>query len=418
MSLITRCPSCETLFKVVPDQLRISDGWVRCGQCEEVFDASRHLLSENYPSTLIMESAPAPLQEEARADIADFLDSLEPVAGQDLTAAPVPDSPLPEPVDAMSGFIPDELAPTQILDDLPLSDPAPHAEPLVDADAAEDNAPSVNDDNKVAERDDEDEVDSSWYPEYESEPPEETAELAEEPVQPDTVEARREVPLTKELEEFVARRSQHAPLWNPADQQATGASLKPDPVVPDDEPAPDSEPVPSELSFMQGFGSRSVWRKPLVRIGLSVVALVLLALLGVQVMIQERDRIVATAPAVQPWVLSVCAVANCRIAPLRQIESIVIESSSFAKTRGEVYRFNFVIRNAAATVLAMPAVELALTDPQNRPVIRRVFLPAEFGANSAELAPGSEWPGSLAIGVKLNGETERISGYRVLAFYP
>jgi Protein of unknown function (DUF3426) len=63
-------------------------------------------------------------------------------------------------------------------------------------------------------------------------------------------------------------------------------------------------------------------------------------------------------------------------------------------------------------------VELSLTDPQNRPVIRRVFLPAEFGANSAELAPGSEWPGSLAIGVKLNGETERISGYRVLAFYP
>ena len=44
MSLITRCPACETLFRVVPDQLRISDGWVRCGQCDEVFDASWHLL--------------------------------------------------------------------------------------------------------------------------------------------------------------------------------------------------------------------------------------------------------------------------------------------------------------------------------------------------------------------------------------
>ena len=39
MSLTTRCPVCATTFKVVPDQLRISDGWVRCGRCGEVFDA-------------------------------------------------------------------------------------------------------------------------------------------------------------------------------------------------------------------------------------------------------------------------------------------------------------------------------------------------------------------------------------------
>jgi predicted Zn finger-like uncharacterized protein len=45
MSLTTRCPACQTLFKLVPDQLRISEGWVRCGQCNEVFDASLQLLS-------------------------------------------------------------------------------------------------------------------------------------------------------------------------------------------------------------------------------------------------------------------------------------------------------------------------------------------------------------------------------------
>jgi predicted Zn finger-like uncharacterized protein len=44
MSMITRCPACETMFKVVPDQLRISAGWVRCGQCDEIFDASAHLM--------------------------------------------------------------------------------------------------------------------------------------------------------------------------------------------------------------------------------------------------------------------------------------------------------------------------------------------------------------------------------------
>ena len=48
MSLITRCPACTTMFKVVPDQLRVSDGWVRCGQCNEVFDANANLQDAAY----------------------------------------------------------------------------------------------------------------------------------------------------------------------------------------------------------------------------------------------------------------------------------------------------------------------------------------------------------------------------------
>ena len=46
MSLITRCPACGTMFKVVPDQLRITEGWVRCGHCSEVFDASSNMQIE------------------------------------------------------------------------------------------------------------------------------------------------------------------------------------------------------------------------------------------------------------------------------------------------------------------------------------------------------------------------------------
>jgi len=43
MSFITRCPACATTFKVVSDQLKISDGWVRCGQCGHIFDAKLDL---------------------------------------------------------------------------------------------------------------------------------------------------------------------------------------------------------------------------------------------------------------------------------------------------------------------------------------------------------------------------------------
>ncbi len=39
MSLATRCTHCGTIFKVVEDQLKVSEGWVRCGRCNEVFHA-------------------------------------------------------------------------------------------------------------------------------------------------------------------------------------------------------------------------------------------------------------------------------------------------------------------------------------------------------------------------------------------
>ena len=52
MSQITRCPACGTMFKVVPDQLRISEGWVRCGHCAEVFDAAAHLMAAEYRRVL------------------------------------------------------------------------------------------------------------------------------------------------------------------------------------------------------------------------------------------------------------------------------------------------------------------------------------------------------------------------------
>lgn len=38
MSLLTRCPRCKTLFRVLPAQLQARAGQVRCGRCMHVFD--------------------------------------------------------------------------------------------------------------------------------------------------------------------------------------------------------------------------------------------------------------------------------------------------------------------------------------------------------------------------------------------
>ena len=53
MSQTTRCPACHTCFKVVADQLRISDGWVRCGECSQVFDATISLEPLEPPALLL-----------------------------------------------------------------------------------------------------------------------------------------------------------------------------------------------------------------------------------------------------------------------------------------------------------------------------------------------------------------------------
>ncbi|MFM2074910.1 MAG: hypothetical protein RJB34_1215 [Pseudomonadota bacterium] len=43
MSFITRCPACATSFKVAAEQLSVSQGWVRCGHCAEIFDANQDI---------------------------------------------------------------------------------------------------------------------------------------------------------------------------------------------------------------------------------------------------------------------------------------------------------------------------------------------------------------------------------------
>ena len=40
--LVTRCPTCETAFRVTPEQLEIANGMVRCGKCIGVFNALEH----------------------------------------------------------------------------------------------------------------------------------------------------------------------------------------------------------------------------------------------------------------------------------------------------------------------------------------------------------------------------------------
>ena len=50
--MYTECPNCHTFFKVTPNQLKLAGGRVRCGNCNEVFNAVEALMEEVPASAL------------------------------------------------------------------------------------------------------------------------------------------------------------------------------------------------------------------------------------------------------------------------------------------------------------------------------------------------------------------------------
>ncbi|MDP9107658.1 MAG: zinc-ribbon domain-containing protein, partial [Pseudomonadota bacterium] len=49
MALATKCPYCQTTFRVAHDQLKLRAGLVRCGACKEIFNGIEHLLRPAQP---------------------------------------------------------------------------------------------------------------------------------------------------------------------------------------------------------------------------------------------------------------------------------------------------------------------------------------------------------------------------------
>ena len=105
MSLATRCPACGTIFRVVQDQLKVSEGWVRCGQCHEVFHGIEALFDLDSDPTIAARraasrqpvAAPPPTrvfaQQRANAPIPPIPSAPTPPAPAPVVFAPRPATP-------------------------------------------------------------------------------------------------------------------------------------------------------------------------------------------------------------------------------------------------------------------------------------------------------------------------------------
>jgi len=378
MSQITCCPSCGTKFKVVADQLRISEGWVRCGQCKEIFDASAHMQA--------VVAAPLlpdfPLEEGAIAHAAPVVPAPEPVAPVLEVPGPVVPAflaaPAPPPVAVVE---PEEPMPAE-------AEVLPEEVPAL--------APEVPDVAEVAEAPTEDALE---FP----------ALLPVDPwVQEIAQEASAEVPGEPAGDAVPATEPPAVPA----------AATPPAPVQPppsSEEEDVDGDAIP-EPGFVRAARRQAFWHSAGVRFVLLLLCLAALAGLAAQMAVHQRNALAAAQPQLRPWLEQACVRLGCAIGPDRRIAAVAIDSSGFVKAgRGDSYQLTLAIKNLSGAAVAMPAVELTLTDAQDQAVLRRVLLPAELEA-PVELAAHGEWSGQTMV--VLAGPALRLSGYRVLAFYP
>ena len=176
-------------------------------------------------------------------------------------------------------------------------------------------------------------------------------------------------------------------------------------------------PDGSEPSFVAAAQRRAFWGSTPVRVALRLGAVLLLAALGMQVALTHRSWLAAHAPATAPALNALCAPLGCTVAPYRDLDAILIDSSAFNRTGAASFRFTVTLRNSSAVAVATPALELTLPDAMEQPVVRRVVRAAELHAPPTLGARG-EFAGASALDLVGVDNASAITGYRVVAFYP
>lgn len=154
------------------------------------------------------------------------------------------------------------------------------------------------------------------------------------------------------------------------------------------------------------------------KIALAVGAVVLLVLLVVQGALSFRNALAARFPAAKGALVSTCAVFGCRVELPAQIENIAIETGELTTLGGGVYAFTTELRNTAGTAQAWPSLELALTDANDKPLVRRVFGPTDYLAATTVLANGIAPRTEQAVKLHFRVDELKPSGYHVAVFYP
>jgi predicted Zn finger-like uncharacterized protein len=422
--LAARCTACSTVFRVVPDQLRVAGGYVRCGRCSGVFNAAETLLDLDTglptrlgapePSIPVPDPAPEPAVEPTPEPVAQAEPEPEPepeaapelpgpeladfelvtpdLAEPELRAEPTSTATETAPIEAGTDFdlefLPAPLAPE------PEAEPEAAAQPFPDAAASafELDIPQPEGETSAVAA-----SEAPW-----GETP--AAATAHEHLRIDYVPQAAAEPISIELTLPPATPDAQPQVLT---LQTAPAEMPPLQVEPGDKP-----------SFVRSAERAERWEKPQLRVGLIAACAAASLLLAGQAVFTWRDQIVARWPGTRPIIEPPCVAFGCRIEAPHAIESLAIESSGLVRVeKSSVYKLQVTMRNRSGQEVAVPALDLTLSDAQGKPLARRVLRATDLGVNMATLPAGRELAMQATLQAQLAGG-EPVSGYTIDPFYP
>lgn len=399
MLLATQCPHCFTSFRVANDQLKLHAGLVRCGACQQTFNGIEYLLAPgakparppavaadttSVQTTDAALEATAPIQiiipeiapevaHDAEPEVLTSSDTAENTYAQSATASPGQDIHQIESIHTSS---------SSALE-FDLGDNTPFAS-FVEAEIT---------------------VAPEFAPEAESDI---TANVQ--------VDLPTQNPLVNEADnddgtapKFQLEQTEQEQGLN--DEPDTEAHIKEE----NSEENADAE-KPAFVIQAEKKQRRSRWVRVLMIISSTLLFLTLLA----QGTYTLRNHIAAWFPQTKPVLQETCKFLRCRIELPTQIEVISIESNELQALSNDKNIFSLAIQlqNKSGTLQTWPMLELILNDARDKPVLRRVFTPADYLANKNDLVKGfaSNTEQTIKLYFELSGP--KAAGYHVGVFYP
>ncbi|SDD95486.1 DUF3426 domain-containing protein [Paraburkholderia lycopersici] len=439
MLLATRCPFCETVFRIQPTQLAVRRGLVRCGHCQEAFDASGSLYE-------VPEGGDFSVAVTVAAEIAASLTAApapEPASQLAGQAASQPTNPETQPAATPSHEPPPQLnampnfanrtwdpwappANTQLDPRLKYeADKLPGVTPGVAPRATPGMTPGAESRTAL------DDEPTLGPAQQEAPDPAAAATATAQPHQaPEAAEPFPPASRWTRSEPNLGTTAPSEPTFSA--NEASGAAPVDDPEPSlgrrAHEPAP--EPAFSALSPDDGAAPFAVTREAPARprgsrrlgwriLG-TLVAILLFALLVVQLAWWQRETVMVYWPDSQPLYQQACEQLGCRVMPPRDIDGLLVEPSDLRQVDNEPHRLELKVplRNRFNVALAYPAIELSLLDRQNNIVVRRVLWPQDYVTPGTSIEAGLPARTTQTMIVRLDTGDVVASNFRIEIFYP
>ena len=148
-------------------------------------------------------------------------------------------------------------------------------------------------------------------------------------------------------------------------------------------------------------------------------SLLLLLLIGLQSLYFLRNEIAIYYPDLKPYLVQACQQLSCSINLPKQIEYIIIDDSDMQEDVDHpgLVRFSSTLINNGTHILAYPNLELTLTDTDEKPVLRRIFKPAEYLPADSKVADGIRAGEQVRVQLAITTTDIAVAGYRVFVTY-